>query len=444
MSTLEGKNISETFQTLLKTSADTGINSTIGTIEDGQGVKTSLSLGTDSAAIKNGYFGIGIEIPTTQLHIVSNVSQPVLVEDGVGHDQFYIGDTLSNFNVKMGDITGSSSGNDTSLYVKDSSSSIIAKATNVGINNDTPSHSLHVGSNSGTVKFSLASNTSAFDVNNLFTVDTTNNKVTVDGSLEVTGHIYESPNRYILKEYYNRLPGINSSIGVTKNLDFEITGTNTTDSEAAFVDPSIYIGSGIFLETAGALGDDVILQPHTDTNQTAWNNVGFGTENQIEWECSILSTSYLNFGFMAGLKLTNAWDYSTDADQAYFYFGSNDTVKGATNTLNDNNHLHFIYSVGGTDYITNLNIDWNTNDLFRLKISIDANRQIIIYVNEIQYGLVTTATAGGALASSSTTKSNALTNDVDLKPYIGIAPTTGASVASVIVSYQKISRLVTE
>ena len=444
MSTLEGKNISETFQTLLKTSADTGINSTIGTIEDGQGVKTSLSLGTDSASIKNGYFGIGIQIPTTQLHIVSNVSQPVLVEDGVGHDQFYIGDTLSNFNVKMGDITGSSSGNDTSLYVKDSSSSIIAKATNVGINNDTPSHSLHVGNNSGTVKFSLASNTSAFDVNNLFTVDTTNNKVTVDGNLEITGHVYESPNRYILKEYYNRLPGINSSIGITKNLDFEITGTNTTDSEAAFVDPSIYIGSGIFLETAGALGDDVILQPHTDTNQTAWNNVGFGTENQIEWECSILATSYLNFGFMAGLKLTNAWDYSTDADQAYFYKASNDTVKGATNTLNDNNHLHFIYSVGGTDYITNLNIDWNSNDLFRLKISIDANRQISVYVNEVQYGLVTTATAGGASAATSTTKSNALTDDVNLKPYIGIAPTAGATVASVIVSYQKISRLVTE
>jgi len=82
--------------------------------------------------------------------------------------------------------------------------------------------------------------------------------------------------------------------------------------------------------------------------------------------------------------------------------------------------------------------------LFRLKISIDANRQISVYVNEVQYGLVTTATAGGASAATSTTKSNALTDDVNLKPYIGIAPTAGATVASVIVSYQKISRLVTE
>lgn len=443
MSTLQGKNISSTYQTLLKTSANTGVNSTMGNVEDGVGTKSALNISTTAVSV-DGKLGIGTLIPSQQLHIVTSGAQPLLVEDGTGNDQFYVGDASSIFNVKMGDITGSSAGNDTVLYVKDSSSSIIATTTNFGINNDTPSHALHVGNSSGTAKFSLTSSTTAFDINNLFTVDTTNNKVTVDGNLEITGHVYESPNRYILKEYYNRLPGINSSIGITKNLDFEITGTNTTDSEAAFVDPSIYIGSGIFLETAGALGDDVILQPHTDSNQTSWNNVGFGTENQIEWECSILSTSYLNFGFMAGLKLTNAWDYSTDADQAYFYFGSNDTVKGATNTLNDNNHLHFIYSVGGTDYITNLNIDWNSNDLFRLKISIDANRQISVYVNEVQYGLVTTATAGGASAATSTTKSNALTDDVDLKPYIGITPTTGATVASVIVSYQKISRLVTE
>lgn len=438
MSTLEGKNISETFQTLLKTSADTGINSTIGTIEDGQGVKTSLSLGTDSAAIKNGYFGIGIEIPTTQLHIVSNVSQPVLVEDGVGHDQFYIGDTLSNFNVKMGDITGSSSGNDTSLYVKDSSSSIIAKATNVGINNDTPSHSLHVGSNSGTVKFSLASNTSAFDVNNLFTVDTTNNKVTIDGDLIVEKSFSEAPERYTLKEFFEQRPGVNGSVGIAFNRNYEITGTNATDDDVTWNAGAV---AGLFIQTDGASGDDIIVQPHRDSNQTAWKNIGWNTSKSLIYESYVQFIDVADMAFMSGLKITNAWNYATDSDQAYFYFATGDTVEGATNTLTDNTKLHFIYSVAGTDYITNLGLSVSANDKLRLKIEIDSNRQVSVFVNGAQYGLATTSVAGGTTAATSTTKSNALTDDVDLEPFTGISA-LAASQKSYGLIYKKLSMVI--
>ena len=56
--------------------------------------------------------------------------------------------------------------------------------------------------------------------------------------------------------------------------------------------------------------------------------------------------------FWAGLKLTNTPVYATDADQAYFLYSSNDD----TGSLTTNGKLHFVYSVGGTDYITDLGI----------------------------------------------------------------------------------------
>ena len=55
MSTLEGKNISATYQTLLKTTSDSGIGTTTGTIEDGRGNVSPLSLSVNeiSLLIKN-------------------------------------------------------------------------------------------------------------------------------------------------------------------------------------------------------------------------------------------------------------------------------------------------------------------------------------------------------------------------------------------------------
>ncbi len=44
--------------------------------------------------------------------------------------------------------------------------------------------------------------------------------------------------------------------------------------------------AGIWMTTAGA--DQIVnLLPHLDTNQSAWSKVLWGTENQVEWECSI-------------------------------------------------------------------------------------------------------------------------------------------------------------
>jgi hypothetical protein len=437
MSTLQGNNISSTSQTLLKTSANTGVNSTMGNVEDGVGTKSALNISTTAVSV-DGKLGIGTLIPSQQLHIVTSGAQPLLVEDGTGNDQFYVGDASSIFNVKMGDITGSSAGNDTVLYVKDSSSSIIATTTNFGINNDTPSHALHVGNSSGTAKFSLTSSTTAFDINNLFTVDTTNNKVTVDGDLIVEKSFSEAPERYTLKEFFEQRPGVNGSVGIAFNRNYEITGTNASDDDVTWNAGAV---AGLYIQTDGASGDDIIVQPHTDSNQTAWKNIGWNTSKSLIYESYVQFIDVTDVAFMSGLKTTNAWNYATDADQAYFYFATGDTVEGATNTLTDNTKLHFIYSVSGTDYITNLGLSVSANDKLRLKIEIDANRQVSVFVNGAQYGLVTSATAGGGTAASSTTKSNALTDDTELEPFTGISALAASTKAFGLI-YKKLSMLI--
>ena len=90
-----------------------------------------------------------------------------------------------------------------------------------------------------------------------------------------------------------------------------------------------------------------------------------------------------------------------------------------------------------TDYITNLGIVVNTNSIYNLKIMIDEDRKLKIYVNNTQYGLVTNA--GENTVSDSSQLSVALTNDVDLNPIIGLQTLETAS-KNITISYEKISR----
>jgi hypothetical protein len=60
-----------------------------------------------------------------------------------------------------------------------------------------------------------------------------------------------------------------------------------------------------------------------------------------------------------------------------------------------------------------------------------------------QYGLVTSATAGGATQSTVSTKSAALTNDINLIPYVGVQDHAGA-VKKITLCYEKISRTLFE
>ena len=266
-------------------------------------------------------------------------------------------------------------------------------------------------------------------------------------NLTVSNGFVRNPDRYYLEEYFKRRPAFNIQIATSEdagntiihnvaNKDFEILGTNASKDDVTFSTTE----GGIQLQTDGADNDQVIVLPHLDQDQTAWNGIKWGTENEVEWQCAIRTgASIADISFWAGLKLTNVPTYATDDDQAYFLYASDDD-QGALTT---NANLHFVYSVGGTDYITDLGIAVAASTIYKLRIVIDNHRQLAVYVNGVQYGLVTTATAGGATQSTTTTLSNALTNDIDLIPYVGVQGLTG-SAKQITLCYEKISRVLFE
>jgi len=276
-------------------------------------------------------------------------------------------------------------------------------------------------------------------------------------NLVVSNGFLRNPERYYLEEFYKRRPALNADLapssaddgndGATAaqlaamnaaNKDFEVLGTNATSSSVSFSSTR----AGINLTTATGGSDQVIILPHLDTNQTAWSGIKFGTENQVEWECAVSVADVANVCFWAGLKLTNTPVLATDANQAYFFFDTG-TIAGGGSAMTSTTTLHFCYSVGNTDYVTNLGVTVGADTIYRLRISIDNNRKISVFVNEVQYGLTTSASSSGATVSNETQKSAQLTNDIDFIPYVGVQQTT-ADADTLTLYYQKISRLLFE
>ena len=262
--------------------------------------------------------------------------------------------------------------------------------------------------------------------------------------------------RYYLEEYFSKKPGLNAvaiidpdadsasdlAAFVIANRDFETLGTNYTTALTTFAATS----AGILMTTATADQDQAILLPHLDTNQTAWSGTKWGTENQVEWECSIQIAQTDNEKVWAGLKLTNDQLIATDADQAFFKFAT-DATNGES--LTSATKWNFVHSIGGTDYISILPITVAANTPYHFKIKIDSDRKATIFVNGIQYNVSSTAGSTGGTAvtavqpGKAAAKSAALTNDVDLIPYIGIE--NGDAAAAVLnVHYTAISRHVFE
>ena len=250
--------------------------------------------------------------------------------------------------------------------------------------------------------------------------------------------------RWYLEEWFNRRPGLNANLDQastvevqrTLNYDFEILGTNMTSALVTFPADA----AGILATTAGADEDQAIIAPHLDNDGTAdtgaitgWSGVQWGTENQVHWETSIRMPAIDNQNVWAGLKLTNAPELATDDDQAYFNFLTDADNSGQS--FSDFTKLHFVYSVGGTDYISQLPITVAANTNYHLKIKIDSDRKATIYVNGVQYNVTGTSGSTGGTAvtavqpGTAATKSTALTDDIDLIPYNGIEANAGAAEA---------------
>ena len=262
--------------------------------------------------------------------------------------------------------------------------------------------------------------------------------------------LHDARRKYLFEGFYQR-PGLNAiniidpdandaaGLAVTQaaNKNFETLGTNYTTALTTFSATQ----AGITMTTATADQDQAILLPHLDTNQTSWSGTKWGTENQVEWECSISLPALDNQKVWAGLKLTNDQLVATDDNQMFFKYQSDATNSEAFTTFAN---WHFVHSIGGTDFISRLPIAVEADTQYHFKIEVDSDRKAAIFVNGIQYNVTTTSgSTGGTAVTTGTTKTGALTNDVDLIPYIGIE--NGAAAAEVLnVHYQSISRNVFE
>ena len=262
--------------------------------------------------------------------------------------------------------------------------------------------------------------------------------------------------RFYLEEYFYQRPGLNAiniidpdandatALAVTQaaNKNFETLGTNYTTALTTFASTS----AGVLMTTATADQDQGILLPHLDTNQTVWSGTKWGTENQVQWECSIQAAQTDNEKIWAGLKLTNDQLLATDDDQVYFKFQTDATNSEAFTSYS---YWHLVHSIGGTDYISRTPVSFAADTPYHLKIVIDSDRKLTYFINGIQYNVTTTAGSTGGTAvtavqpGTAAVKSAALTNDVNLIPYIGLE--NGDAAAAVLnVHYQAISRHVFE
>jgi hypothetical protein len=274
----------------------------------------------------------------------------------------------------------------------------------------------------------------------------------VDADRTVHDSGIKDTRRYYLEEYFAQLPGLNADLASTTestntpvNRDFEALGTSMTSALATY---SATV-AGMTITTAGSDADQSIVLPHLDTKQTAWTGTKWGTENQVHWEAGIRTSSAIdNQKIWAGLKLTNDQLPQTDADQAYFYFATDETVGQVLSTYTP---LYFIYSINGADYLTNLGITVAASTNYHLKIVFGSDRKMSVFVNGVQYGLATSATTTfdgttsvtGTSVTDNTTKSAAMTDDINLIPYIGIEAGDGAA-AALDVQFTAISRLLFE
>lgn len=270
---------------------------------------------------------------------------------------------------------------------------------------------------------------------------------------QILNSVKDSKRQYLNEVFLQRVVLLSDIANDYANKDFILvnTGGNAPMTNFSCKFPKNGVGTGIVIQSFNSAGDNVILAPYVDPlaadgeEQTQWSGIEFGTDNEVEWECSISLPvgSNTNSKHWAGLKLTNDHLIATDSTQAFFKYQSS---SNNGETFSDFSKLHFVYSVSGTDYVSQLPIDLNKtgsasepNGPYHLRIKIDAARKISIFVNGIQYNVTTTAGTSGTAVTAGTGKSLALADNVNLIPYIG-CETEQATNTSLGIQYQSISK----
>lgn len=196
---------------------------------------------------------------------------------------------------------------------------------------------------------------------------------------------------------------------------FEALGTNMTSALSTYG-----VEGGITMTTAGADGDGAFLVPHLDTNLTPWTVWTWGTDREVEYACRFQTgASVANVIYWCGLKLTNTNVVATDADQVFFR--AEDDAGETTGNWDAN------YSIANTDTTTDTG----------LALTADTDYLVHIKINEDRIATMT-ITDG---TTKSTTISTALTDAIDLIPYLCVEADGAAAAKAFTVFGQAISRL---
>lgn len=216
------------------------------------------------------------------------------------------------------------------------------------------------------------------------------------------------------------------------NHQWRITGNNSDGNRVRYGGSA---SSGILLRTNTSDNDQVILDPQTGSDGifdggphaagarvSIWHsNLYQPQSNEATLEIPVsTAVSVSNMAFYAGWKLAAGNEvYTGDSHDCYFLYATNDDLGVLTN----NGNLHFIYTVSGEEYITDLGITVAASTTYRLKIVFDENKKPSAFVNGLQYGLThtpTTTTAGGVTEANSTKKGLALSIGADLIPCVAV------------------------
>lgn len=240
------------------------------------------------------------------------------------------------------------------------------------------------------------------------------------------------PTHVMLEEWFLQKPALNAVLALAgaggdsaatltaytiANKNFEVLGTNMTTALATFATTG-----GVTLSTAGASGDQAILTPHLDTDQTLWTATKWNTGKQIVMDAWIKThSSVAATKLWAGFKLTNTPTVATDDNQAFFRYEA-----GVNSGC-----WQFISSRAGTDTTTSLEgastrITVTASTIYRLTIEVDAARRVMAYIN-------------GQKAFR--TPLAALTDNIDLIPYIGVESAAVATKAVTVLPPFRCGRL---
>ncbi len=234
------------------------------------------------------------------------------------------------------------------------------------------------------------------------------------GTLQ-NGAIYTNSlaNRSELTERFEKTPILNADILITAtaptlaqmaliwraNVNFEVAGTNMTTALCTHS-----TGGGIVLTTAGADEDQAFLQAHSDSLATSWFTQDYGTDDRVIFETTIQTGAAITAQIIhAGLLLTNDNVVVTDAEQAFVRYEAG---------VNDG-QFQLITSDNGTDTTTDLNVTVAVTTSYHIKLVINGDRDVTVFINGVLVGRVAAAVGTGH----------------DLIPFIGIEASATATKA---------------